>query len=204
MKIQKFAVGQLQTNCYLLIEDEKCLIIDAGGDADFLLEQIVRGRLKLLGIFATHGHFDHILGVGEIQLSFSVPLHIFREDEFLVKRVKETARYFLQMDPQMVKPQKRQWLKQGEFSLDPFSFKILHTPGHTPGACCFYFEKEKVVFTGDTLFKNAVGRYDFSYSDKGDLKDSLSLLFKLPMETVVCPGHGEETTIDEEKQRNII
>lgn len=204
MKIQKYSVGQLQTNCYLLIENNKVIIIDAGDDAHFLLEQIQRLNLELLGIFATHGHFDHILGVGEIQLSFDVPLYIFKEDGFLVNRVKETARHFLKMDPHMVEPQKLEWLKEGKLTLGPFPFYVMHTPGHTPGACCFYFNQQKVIFTGDTLFKNAVGRYDHKYSDKKKLKNSLEKLFALPEITLVYPGHGEETTIEEEKDKRII
>lgn len=204
MKIKKYSVGQLQTNCYFLVEDKHCLIIDAGGDADFLLEQIQREKLEPLGIFATHGHFDHILGVGEIQLSFDIPFYIFQEDEFLVKRVKQTAKHFLRTDPQMVEPARLHWLKKEKFDLGPFTCEILSTPGHTPGACCFYFRREKVIFTGDTLFKDAVGRYDLSYSDKTKLQTSLKKLFSLPGETLVYPGHGEETFIEDEKKGRLI
>ncbi len=204
MIIQKYSVGQLQANCYFLIEDEQCLLIDPGDDAHFLLEKIQSEKLKLLGIFVTHGHFDHILGVGEMQLSFPVPLYIFREDEFLVKRVRQTARHFLRMDPHMIEPSKLQWLKEGRMTIGPFTFEVLQTSGHTPGACCFYFAKEKVIFTGDTLFKNAVGRYDLSYSDKNKLKASLTRLFSLPGETIVYPGHGEETLLKDEKGKGII
>ncbi len=200
MKIHKYSVGQLQTNCYFLVDDQKLIVIDAGGDADFLLEEIQRKKLDPLGIFATHGHFDHILGVGEIQMSFPVPLYIFKEDEFLVKRVKETARYFLRIDPQMIEPTRFMWLKEGAVKIGPFSFEILHTSGHTPGACCFYLKKENIIFTGDTLFKGAIGRYDFSYSDKKKLKNSLERLFFLPDETIVYPGHGEATFIGEENE----
>lgn len=204
MKIQKYSVGQLQTNCYLLIESGKCLIVDAGGDGDFILEQIQRLKLEPLGILATHGHFDHLLAVGEIQLSFDVPLYIFKQDEFLVKRVKQTAQHFLQGDPQMVEPSKLKWLKAGELTIGLFTFEVLHTPGHTPGACCFYFKEQKVIFTGDTLFKDAVGRYDHKYSDKNKLKESLERLFALPEETLIYPGHGEETFIQEEKGKGLI
>jgi len=79
-----------------------------------------------------------------------------------------------------------------------FEFDLFHTPGHTPGSCCFYFKKERVVFTGDTLFQRGIGRYDFSYSNKKDLKKSLETLLKLPDDTIVYPGHGEKTTIAEE------
>ena len=182
------------------------MIVDAGGDADFLLEEIQRRNLTLLGIFATHGHFDHILAVGEIQLSFDVPLYIFREDLFLVKRLGETVRHFLgkSSEATTVQPKRFEWLEEGNLRIADFELRILKTPGHTPGAACLLLKKENVVFTGDTLFKGAIGRYDFSYSDKGKLKKSLSRLFELPAETLVYPGHGEETTIGEEKNLKIL
>ena len=86
-----------------------------------------------------------------------------------------------------------------ENKIRAFKFNIIHTPGHTPSSICFYFKQEKIIFTGDTLFKRGIGRYDFSYSSKKDLKKSLKKLLKLPEDTVVYPGHGENTTIKDEK-----
>lgn len=202
MKILKFSLGQLQANCYFLIEGNECLIIDPADDGSFILEEIQRRRLKLKAMLATHGHFDHIMAVGEIQRSFPVPLYISKKDLFLVKRLKETAEYYLNYNPQILTPVSVKYLTETETKLSNFRFLVLKTPGHTPGECCFYFKKEKIIFTGDTLFKGAVGRYDFSYSSKTELKNSLEGLFKLPSETIVYPGHGESTTIGEEKSFN--
>jgi len=199
MKIIRFSLGQLQANCYLLTEEEQCLIIDPADEASFILEEIQRRKLKLIGMLATHGHFDHVMAAGEIQLSIRVPLYIFREDLFLVKRLKETAKYFLGYEPYVVEPTIIKYLKEETFHVIRFAFRVLHTPGHTPGGCCIYFPEEKIVFTGDTLFKGAVGRYDFSYSDKLGLKKSLKRLLKLPKDTIVYPGHGEQTSMSGEK-----
>lgn len=201
MKIIKFSLGQLQANCYFLIEENDCLIIDPADDAAFILEELLRRKLKLIGIFATHGHFDHVGAVGETQISLDIPLYIFREDLFLVDRLVETAEYFLGYKPHFIKPTNTRYLQHGKFQILNFKFKILHSPGHTPGSCCFYFEKERIIFTGDSLFKEGIGRYDFSYSSKDDLKKSLKELFKLPKNTIVYPGHGEETTIADEINR---
>ena len=95
MKILKFPLGQLQANCYFLIEQDECLVIDPADDASFILEELLRRRLKLIGMLATHGHFDHVMAVGEIQKSFNVPLYISGKDQFLIDRVEETAEYFL-------------------------------------------------------------------------------------------------------------
>lgn len=200
MNIVTFSLGQLQTNCYLLVKDKKCLIIDPGDSAEFLLEELQRRNLELKAILATHGHFDHVMAVGEIQLSLKVPLYIFNEDLFLLKRLKETAKHFLQHDAEVIEPLIIKELHEGILKIDGFEIEVIKTPGHTPGGCCFYFPDQQVVFTGDTLFKDAIGRYDFAYASKLKLTDSLSNLYKLPEETIVYPGHGEETTITDEKR----
>lgn len=185
----------MQANCYFLIHENECLIIDPADEANFILEEIQRRKLKLVGMLATHGHFDHVIAVGEIQLSYNVPFYIHKNDLFLVGRLNETAEYFLDYDPHSLPPKEMKYLKEGELKIKNFKLIILFTPGHTPGSCCFHFREEKIIFTGDTLFKQGIGRYDFSYSSKKDLKKSLEKLFKLPDDTVVYPGHGEETTI---------
>lgn len=198
MKITTYSVGQLQANCYFVIHDQECLIIDPGDSADFLLEELLRKKLKLVGMIATHGHFDHTMAAGEITLSLKVPLHIDHKDLFLLKRLEPTARYFLKYDPQVIAPETAK-IKGGPMKLGGVEFEIIKTPGHTPGALCIYFKDDNVIFTGDTLFKEAIGRYDFSYSSKDELDRSLSKLFKLPQDTVVYPGHGEATFIGDEK-----
>ena len=201
MKIVEFSLGELQTNCYFLIKENDCLIIDPADDASFILEEIQRRRLNLKAILATHGHFDHLLAAGEIQLSIKAPLYILKEDQFLVDRLNQTAQHFLRYNPHSIVPKNILYLKEDEFKILNFKFKIIFTPGHTPGSCSFYFEEDNAVFSGDTLFKDAVGRTDISYSSKNDLNKSLKKLFKLPKGTVVYPGHGEDTIIEEEEKR---
>lgn len=207
MKILKFSLGQLQANCYFLIEGGNCLIIDPADDGSFILEELQRRKLKLKAMLATHGHFDHIMAVGEIQLSFKVPLMVNEKDQFLIDRLEETSKYYLGQKLQIIKPVLVKYLTKTNLQFSVFlpcrqagNFQIIQTSGHTPGSVCYYFKKEKIIFTGDTLFKGAVGRYDFSYSSKTDLKYSLQGLFKLPSETIVYPGHGELTTIGVEKR----
>lgn len=203
MKIVKYSLGQLQANCYFLINGQDCLIIDPADEASFILEELQRKKLKLIGLLATHGHFDHIGAVGEIQLSFNVPLYIFKEDQFLIDRLNETAKYFLGFDPNFIKPKTINYLDKKQLTISNYQLTIVHSPGHTPGGCCFYFKEENALFTGDTLFKDGIGRYDFSYSNKGKLKNSFKKLFKLPKETIIYPGHEEETSIKEE-QNNLL
>ena len=199
MNIITHRVGELQANCYFLVKDKACLIIDPGDSADFLLEEVSRNNYNVTAIIATHGHFDHVMAAGEMQLALGVPFYMNHDDEFLIKRLGETAKYFLGYEPHVLKPQTITNLLPGNRTIDEFKFKVIHTPGHTPGSSCIYFEEEDILFTGDTLFRAGIGRYDFSYSDKKELFRSLYEIFKLPEETLVNSGHGDPTTIGEEK-----
>lgn len=202
MRVEILVLGELKTNCYLLIEGDACVLIDPADSADFILEKIQRQNLRLACLVATHGHFDHILSAGEIQLSYDIPLYIDKNDEFLVKRLNATAQHFLGYDPVALPPKKTTFFPENDqdIVIDPFSFRLMHVPGHTPGSVALYFPKEQSIFTGDTLFKEAVGRTDLSYSDKAELKKSLQKLMKLPDETTVYAGHGAQTTIGEERR----
>jgi len=200
MRTYTYSLGELQANCYLLENEGEGLLIDPGDDGSFLLEELQRKNIKLVGIYLTHGHFDHVMAVGEIQMSFNVPVNINRKDQFLIDRVEETAHHFLNHTPIVIKPQLIQYIKQGNIQISHFKFQVIQTPGHTPGSVCFYFADEKIIFTGDTLFEGAVGRTDFTYGDKQKLKESLQKLMQLPDETEVFPGHGETTYILAEKK----
>lgn len=196
MKVEVFSLGQLQANCYFVISDHDCIIIDPADDAAFLLEEISRRNLKPLALIATHGHFDHVMAAGEMQVALqTVPFYLHKSDEFLVKRLGETAKYFLGYDPGVVPPSSFNMLTSGEMKIGPFTFSVIETPGHTPGSCSFYLKKENILFSGDTLFRGSIGRYDFSYSDKSDLKNSIKTILKLPGSTVVYSGHGSQTSI---------
>ncbi len=195
MGIEKLTVGQLATNCYLVWEDKKreTIIIDPGDDADFILRRILDRKLNPRAIVATHGHFDHILAVTELKLALDIPFLINEKDLFLLKRARESARHYLgvEVDP-MTLPDK--FLKRNEeIKFGQEKLKVLETPGHTPGSISLV--SKGMVFTGDTLFAEGVGRTDFKYSSKEDLNKSLKKLSKLPGNTLVYPGHGDETTI---------
>lgn len=205
MKVYSFPLGELQANCYLLVKDTHCLVIDPGDSADFILEEIMRRNLNLVGIVATHGHFDHIMAVGEIQLSFPhLPLYLNSDDVFLAKRLKETAQYFLNYEPAVIPIALIQNIDAGMFTIGCFSFEVIRTPGHTPGSCSFYFKKEKIMLTGDTIFNSGVGRYDFKYSDKLQLKKSIEKILTFPEQTILYPGHGQETKVLAEKEKKTI
>lgn len=200
MKIIRYCLGELQANCYLLIKDKECLLIDPADDASFLLEEIARRNLKLVGMLATHGHFDHVMAVGEIQLTYpTVPLYIDLKDKFILDRLEETAEYFLgrQLIITASKLVRSIDCRDVINHVSTFGIEIIYVPGHTPGSVCFYLPDEKILFSGDLIFKDGIGRFDFSYSNKKQLFDSINKIIKtIPEDVIIYPGHGVETGVE--------
>ncbi|TSC53302.1 MAG: beta-lactamase domain-containing protein [Microgenomates group bacterium LiPW_16] len=199
MRVEKVVVGQLGTNCYLVWDEKtrKTIIIDPGDDGDYIIRKIQDFKLSPVLIIATHGHFDHVLAALELKLAFSIPFLIHKADSFLLNRASSTAKHFLgiKVDPQAMQ---NRFVKEGDIiSFGQEKLKVLETPGHSPGGISLL--GKGVVFSGDTIFADGFGRTDFSYGSKEDLEKSVKKLFKLPEDTIVYPGHGEETTIGEIK-----
>lgn len=200
MKVLTYPLGELQANCYFLIQDKDCVIIDAGDSADFILEEVSRQNLNVKAIVATHGHFDHVMAVGELQASLDVPFYVSSNDQFLLDRVAETAKHFLGHIPIVIPIKESTDLGQNSLKATGFKLQVIPTPGHTPGSVCIYSKEESALFTGDTLFKDGIGRYDFSYSNRKELLTSINNLFdSIPEETLIYPGHGDPSTLGEEK-----
>ncbi|MCL4208717.1 MBL fold metallo-hydrolase [Patescibacteria group bacterium] len=199
--IQSYCLGDLATNAYL-VWNKKTLnatLIDPADSGDFLSEEILHHQLKLEKIVLTHGHFDHCLGLLEVKLNFpNAPVLMNSEDQFLIKNAQKNAKHWLNREVDPVPIPDQDLARKTDIEIAGVNFEIIPTPGHTPGSVSFYSLEEKVLFSGDTLFKQAVGRTDFSYSSPEELKLSLKKLFVLPKETKVLSGHGEETTIGAE------
>ncbi|MBL0077095.1 MAG: MBL fold metallo-hydrolase [Rhodocyclaceae bacterium] len=200
MKVLTYPLGELQANCYFLVQDKDCVIIDPGDSADFILEEVSRNNLQVKAIIATHGHFDHVMAIGELKMSLNVPVYISSKDRFLLDRVEETAKYFLGHMPVVIPISDTVNIPE-ILRIKSLELKIIHSPGHTPGSVCIYDKEEGILFTGDTIFKDGIGRYDFSYSNKKELLDSISRLIEVfPEETLVYPGHGDPTTLGDERR----
>jgi len=200
--IVQLPLGQLQTNCYLVIDKKssKAIIIDPGDDADYVERIIADKNCKPLQIVATHGHFDHILAVTELKLAYKIPFLINKKDEFLVGRMQDSAIHFLgiNVDPP---PSIDGFITQKEITVGGNKLQVIETPGHTPGSICLYSKVDEVLIAGDLIFADGgVGRTDFSYSNHEQLKDSLTKILKLPPETKIFPGHGQATTVGHESQ----
>lgn len=191
MRVEQLVVGQLQANCYLVWDEKtsQAIIIDPGDDGDFIIRRIQDFNLEPKLIIATHGHFDHILAVTELKLAFNIPLLINRADLFLLNRASRTAQFFMGVKPDPSLPVDK-FIKEGDIiKFGKQSLKVIETPGHTPGGIALYFKG--VLFSGDTIFADGVGRTDFSYGLEEDLRKSIQKLLKFPSDTIVYPGHGD-------------
>ena len=206
VKWKTLPLGVMMTNCYLVWDEttKEALIVDPADEGVFISEEITQMQLLPKYIVATHGHFDHLLGALDLKLIFQIPFLAGKSDDFLLKKATKSAQYWLKK--KMTQPELRSDLDLetiDHFMLGASRIEVFKTPGHTPGGVCFYLPQEKILFSGDTLFYHLRGRTDLSYSSTDDIFKSLDRLFTLPPETVVLPGHGQETTIGEEKKFRI-
>ena len=202
MEIKTLKVGDLRTNCYLVSEGGEGLVIDPGAEPEKIIKEI--GDLKIKAIILTHGHYDHVTSAFSLKEKLGAPIMIGEKDESLMvlSTGKRADKLLKDKDKFVICPasllQKYNVLRDPALR-DNLSFVIIETPGHTPGGISLYNEKEKVVFTGDTLFAGDWGRTDLPGSSEAEMQLSLQELLKLPPETKVYPGHGQATTIGDEK-----
>lgn len=203
MKINQYVVGPVQTNCYFVINEEtkEMICIDPGESASRLAAKARQDGYRPVAVLLTHGHFDHATGAEPFAREFGIPVYIHEAEKetladpevnaswMLGRRKVYHADIFLQTNQ--------------ELKLAGFSFKVLFTPGHTPGGCCYYFPEQGVVFTGDSLFCGSIGRTDFKKGSLSQLVNAVKTqLMTLPDETAVYPGHNDSTSIGDERKYN--
>jgi len=197
--IYSFAGGPIDALCYLVADERsgEAIIIDAPGDiAGEVLERARVLGVRVTAIVATHGHFDHILDLAELKARTGAPVAVHRADAAMLER-PSTEPFPLPIEIPAVIPDRL--LAEGDtVTIGAVAFKVLWTPGHTPGSICLHSEAERVLFTGDTLFAGGWGRTDLPGGSVDDLERSLRRLGGLPADTRVFPGHGPATTIGRE------
>ncbi len=203
MKIEKFVLGSVATNCYLLVNEDtkEVVIVDPAACPEYLLSHMESNGYSPKAILLTHGHFDHVMGIDGWVQAYDIPVYLHEEEQEVLEQPQlnlSTAfgkQYAYQQTVQ---------LKDGEIlSVAGFQFQVIHTPGHTKGSCCYYEKQEEVLISGDTLFCRSVGRSDFPTGNGRVLAESIrQKLFCLPDQVMVYPGHDRLTCIGEEKQHN--
>mgnify|MGYP000350349985 CR=1 FL=1 len=203
LAIRMMVLGPVQTNCYFLINEDtkEVLIVDPADRAQKIIEWINSEGLKPVAILLTHGHFDHIMGIDTLRREWSVPVYASALEQKVLTdaNVNLSVAYgagYVFADAK--------FLEDGaSLALAGYQIRMISTPGHTAGGCCYYIEEEEVLFSGDTLFAGSVGRTDFPTGRMSTLVRSVKeRLLSLPEDTQVYPGHMEATTIGFEKENN--
>ncbi len=194
MNLTKIICQPLGNNTYVVIEGKEAIVIDPSYQSTAkVLEQTKNVTVKY--IINTHGHPDHTWENQKLKDKTNAKLLIHKADAHLLKNPEfETPIPFVSSGP-------NEFLEDGgTVILGKLKFKIIHTPGHSPGGVCLYESREKVLFSGDTLFKGTYGRTDLHHSNSKEMQMSLKKLMKLPDDVQVYAGHGKETTIEEERK----
>ena len=203
LKIGRMVIGSVQTNSYFVYREgsNKVIFVDPADHGEQIYQKMKDNGFEIAAILLTHGHFDHIWGCSALRSRSSAPVYAYEGEEKLLLsadlNVSAVAGRACTVKANTL-------LKDGEeVTVEDITFKVIATPGHTEGSCCFYFEEAGILISGDTLFEESVGRTDLPTGSMGTLTRSLQdKLSVLPDETIVYPGHGDSTTIGHEKDYN--
>ena len=202
MIIKALAVGPIMANCFIVgcKETLEAVVIDPGDEADRILQSVTDLNLTVKNILNTHGHFDHVSANKGIHAATGAPILIHALDAPMLQQISASAANWGLTAQDSPRPDRT--IDEGDtITFGKITFKVIHTPGHTPGGVSFYADGH--VFVGDTLFAGSIGRTDFPGGDFRTLKSSIqNKLFTLGDEIRVHTGHGPETTIGREKQYN--
>ncbi|MFC0561646.1 MBL fold metallo-hydrolase [Halalkalibacter alkalisediminis] len=205
MKWTQLPLGPLQTNAYVLQNEAKdAIVIDPGSEGPALVQWLKEQNLKPLAILLTHAHFDHIGAVDDVRNEFKCPVYIHQEEQdWLPDGSKNGSERFLGSNAITARPADHTIENEQTLRLGSFQFEVLETPGHSPGSVSFYSKEHSIVFSGDALFAQSIGRTDLPGGNHQQLLESIhQKLLELPEDTVVACGHGPTTTIGSEMDSN--
>lgn len=211
LKIEKFEVNALRENCYVVSDETKeCVIIDCGAydleEFQDIANYIKSNELKPVRLLATHGHIDHNFGNDYVLKEYGLKVEVHEKDRRLMESMHEQAQLIFGMTLDIRVPQAtvgKYFTEEDVIRFGSHEFKIIETPGHSPGSVFFLCESEKVAFSGDTLFKGSIGRTDFMGGSSFMIIMSLRSVCQLEDDIRVYPGHGDDTTIGYECATNM-
>jgi len=207
MEVERIPSWVTGTNCYVATSDKShSVLVDAPPEPDLIGQHLAKMGVAVVGILLTHGHVDHTGGAGKLAAQSGAITYVHPDDDFLTLHTTEQLeRIFGVIPPGSYEvPDTFESLRHGQrLDLGGMTFEVRHTPGHTPGHCCFLIEAEGVLFSGDQLFAGSVGRYDLPGGSFEDLMESMrDQVMSLDDDVEVLPGHGPETTIGRERATN--
>ncbi|MBO6296488.1 MAG: MBL fold metallo-hydrolase [Prevotella sp.] len=208
MEIKTFVCNMLEENCYVVSDETKeCVIIDCGAfygeERDAIVRYIDNNQLKPVHLLATHGHLDHNFGNNTILEHYGLKPEVAEGDRNMMNNYNQQAQKFYGMQLNFELPEAGSVITDNQdITFGNHKLKVIPTPGHSKGSVTFYCKEENVAFTGDTLFQQSIGRTDLHGGSMMQIIQSLRILAQLPDETVVKPGHGNDTTIGRELESN--
>ena len=202
MILRKLIVGAFSTNCYIFGSDKEVVIIDPGGESKDIINLIEELNVKPVAVLLTHGHVDHVMAVGKIKRNFEIPLMYNKKEFDLGIYTRKVA---------------TKWLEEGDsIEIDNITLHVLETPGHSPGALCYYSNDIKeldgqkidgIIFTGDLIFRRSIGRSDVGGGNQSQLfssiKNKIMYNKELSDDFIIFPGHMGATSIGEERKLNL-
>ena len=199
MRIVPVGAESFGANTYLIVSKNEALVVDPALTASAILEAVRAEDAHPVGILLTHGHFDHMLGMDTLRATYPLEVYLHEEDaEMLSDGKKNAFSLFFHKDRSFGEADRL--LRDGdEIPLGEEFVRVIHTPGHTKGSVCYVFDG--MMFTGDTLFKNSIGRTDLG-GDEEAMMRSLRALRNLPGDYDIYPGHDKPTTLDDERRYN--
>ncbi|CCO12233.2 MBL fold metallo-hydrolase [Carnobacterium maltaromaticum] len=200
LEIKRILTGAIQENCYLIYNEKECLIVDPGADADKIIAAIQDLDIKPIAILLTHCHYDHIGALEEVRNYFTIPVYVDPLEQSWLTDPELNLSSALGQPPVSAQPAEFEFSYRN-YTLGDFNFKVVPTPGHSVGSVSFIFDD--FVVSGDALFKGSIGRTDLPNGNFEQLIASITTqLFTLPDSLAVYAGHGEVTTIGNEKATN--
>lgn len=195
MKIITLPLGMYRTNTYVLVENGHAIVIDPAENAEYIAECAEKAGGEIERVYITHGHFDHIGGTAGLQ-TLGAKVYITKVDFNHIEEYNESFGTYtkpFELDYELTDGLTIEWCGH--------EISVLSTPGHTPGSVCFIID-DKYLFTGDTLFRLGMGNPEFLFGDSAELLKSLQKLMAISKNYVVMPGHGNQTTLDFERENN--
>lgn len=201
MKIYKLIVGPIQSNCYIIeTKNKNGVIIDAGDEAEKIIEFYERKGITIKKILITHGHFDHIGAVSAIVAKTGAHVYIHPSDAAKLQSPEKSLATIIP-DHKFNKVTKYEPIFEGDtITVDELTFKVMHTPGHSKGSVCYILDD--IIFSGDTIFCGSVGRTDFPDGDLDEIVSSAKRIAKLKGDYTIYCGHEKSTTLDYERKNN--
>lgn len=197
--IKKLIVGSMQTNCYVLYnENKECILVDPGSQGQKISKYIEENELTLLAVLLTHGHFDHVGAVDYIYHKYHCPIYTHQATLDLLNDSRLNLSYF---EESFIVYSPIECVET-KISIGSFDLIWMLLEGHCQGSSMIYYPKDNIIFSGDVLFKGSIGRFDFPTSSHYETKKSMQFIKQLEFDAKILPGHGDETSLSYEKEHN--